>query len=152
VADDRILTLRPATTADARLLHEWRNDPQSRQAWRNSAFVPWQEHCAWLAAVLVSPHHFMRIAEAGGEPLGVVRADRQDGGWELSWTVAPQARAKGIGRAMLRQFVAALDGRLTAVIRKNNVASARIAAAAGFQQCGETPTAEFDLWVLPDRR
>jgi RimJ/RimL family protein N-acetyltransferase len=147
-----LLTLRPATTADARLLHEWRNDPKSRQASRNTAFVPWPEHCEWLAAVLVSPHHIMRIAEEDGKPLGMVRADRRDQGWELSWTVAPQARKKGIGHAMLQQFVAVLDGRLTAVIRKDNVASARIAAAAGFEQCGEAPTPEFDLWVLPGHR
>src|ERR1700730_16644986 len=49
------LILRPASMADAPLLHAWRNDPQTRRASRRSDVVPWAEHEAWLLRVLASP-------------------------------------------------------------------------------------------------
>ena len=88
--------MRPATKADARLLHEWRNDPEARRASRNMDWVPWEVHEAWLARMLESPACMIRIVEEGGRPAGVVRAERSGDHWELSWTVAPSARGRGI--------------------------------------------------------
>lgn len=133
--------------ADAPLLLAWRNDAAARQASRNADQVSWSEHEAWLTRMLASTDHLMRIAEADGMPVGVVRADRGDGSWELSWTVAPQARGRGFGSHMLRRFVQSLDGRLVAVIRKDNAASIKIAAAAGLKFEREAGDFGYELWT-----
>ncbi len=145
--DGSPLTLRPVTMADARLLHEWRNDPDTRRGSRQTEAIGWPQHEAWLAAALADTDRVLRIAEAGGEPLGVLRADRRTDGWELSWTVAPRARGRGIGTRMLSLFVAGLEGRLAAVVRKGNLASAKMAAAAGMRLQDDAPEDGFELWA-----
>lgn len=145
--EDRTFILRPATMDDARLLHAWRNDSETRKASRNSDPVSWREHEAWLSAAIASPDRLIRIVWDAHKPVGVVRADRSPEGWELSWTVAPEARGRGIGQRMLRQFAAGFDGRLTAIIRKDNIASAKIAVAAGFVCAGPADVRDFDSWV-----
>jgi RimJ/RimL family protein N-acetyltransferase len=132
---------------DAHLLHAWRNDPETRRASRQGGLVPWEDHLAWLSAVLASPDRVIRIAELAGEPVGVVRADRSADGWELSWTVAPEARSRGIGSNMLKLFAADLDGRLVAAIRHDNPASARIAAAAGLIRVASADDQDFEHWA-----
>lgn len=143
----RSVTLRPASAADSDLLLAWRNDPLTRRGSRHMGLVPLDEHNAWLTRVLQSPDQVIRIAEAGGEPVGVVRAARSGGEWELSWTVAPLARGRGVGASMLMVFVAGLAGRLTATIRKDNLASAKIAAAAGLKLAGDASDPDFGLWT-----
>jgi RimJ/RimL family protein N-acetyltransferase len=140
------LSLRPVTMADAQMLLDWRNDPLTRQNSRTSTLVSRTEHETWLARTLASADYIVRIAEASGEPVGVIRADRTAAGWELSWTVAPQARERGHGGRMLKRFAAGLDGRLTAVIGRNNSASARIAAKAGFVRATSAADQPFEAW------
>ena len=141
------LILRPVTMADAGLLYGWRNNPETRRNSRTRSVVPWSDHQAWLAAGIASSDWIIRIAEGNGEPVGVVRAERLSHGWELSWTVAPHARGRGIGSRMLRMFVVGLDGRLVAIIRCDNVASAEIAAAAGLMRIGSDERHEFERSV-----
>src|SRR5262249_32676624 len=144
---DYTLILRPVTIADAGLLHGWRNDPETRRNSRKGNVVQWSDHQAWLAAVLASSNWVIRIAEEEGNPVGVVRAERLSHGWELSWTVAPHARGRGIGRMMLRMFVGGLNGPLVAIIRRDNIASAEIAAAIGLICIGADEHEEFERWV-----
>jgi RimJ/RimL family protein N-acetyltransferase len=129
------------------MLLDWRNDAATRSNSRNSGLINFEQHNAWLSGILASADHIIRIAEAGGRPIGVVRADRIAGGWELSWAVAPQARGRGLGSRMLRSFTASLDGRLLATVRKDNFASARIAGTAGFKRISGSDDPDFDHWV-----
>lgn len=145
--NESVIALRPATAADSSMLLAWRNDFATRNNSRSDRSVNLHEHEAWLSRVLCSQAHVMRIAEIGGEPVGVVRADRAHNGWELSWTVAPGMRGRGISSRMLRAFTTSLDGALTAVIRKDNVASAKAAASAGLMRKDAPAGDDFELWV-----
>ncbi|MEZ5776597.1 MAG: GNAT family N-acetyltransferase [Hyphomicrobiaceae bacterium] len=125
------VTLRPAGLEDARLLLEWRNDPVTRSASHNGAPVGRAEHEAWLARSLADPGRRLYVAETAGEPVGTVRADRDGEAWELSWTVAPGARGRGLGTAMVVALARLLDGPVRAEVKAGNRSSARIAEAAG---------------------
>lgn len=141
------LVFRRARMDDAALLLAWRNDEATRQASIETGLVSLDEHVRWLAGSLASPDRNIQIAEADGQPVGVVRADRSADGWELSWTVNPGVRGRGVGRRMLRQIADTLDGRLTAVIRTGNVASASMATAAGFSRTKSTDGSDFESWL-----
>ena len=127
------LRLRPATAADAALLLAWRNDEATRQASHHTAAIEPESHARWLEALLRNPARRLFIAEEQGEPVGSVRADRDPDGacHELSWTVAPSARGRGIGAGMVRLLRAEVRGPVRAEVKPGNAASVRIAEAAG---------------------
>jgi len=133
--------------SDARLLYVWRNDPEAIRASVSTEPIGWAEHEAWLSKTLASTDHLIRVVEEEGTPVAAVRADRQPTGWKLSWMVAKEARGRRIGRRMLKLFVADLDGRLFALVRRDNIASAKIAAAAGLVRTDSEATGDFECWV-----
>ena len=125
------VTLRPATMDDAQILFDWRNDYETRANSLNTVPVPWEDHCRWLKASLENPRRDLIIAEVEGVPVGTVRIDRGVG-TEMSWTVSPARRVKGIGKAMVAK--ACPPGEVIAQIKAANLASQRIAEHAGFQK------------------
>ena len=127
------LHLRPATMDDAKMLFGWRNDPVTREASHNSDEVQWESHMEWLKKSLVSNTRILYIAEADGTPVGTMRADKENGEQEMSWTVAPEARGKGVGKQMVLQFVQEVlpGAKIVACIKHGNVASEKIAQALG---------------------
>jgi RimJ/RimL family protein N-acetyltransferase len=129
------LRLRPATAADAALLLEWRNDETTRHASHNTAAVTPEDHARWFDALLRNPSRRLFIAEDHGEPVGSVRADRDPDGacHELSWTVAPSARGRGVGVRMVQLLLAEVSGQVRAEVKPGNPASVRIAEAAGLR-------------------
>jgi len=117
---------RPVTLQDARLLFDWRNDGLTRAMSRSSEPVEWSEHLAWLTKRLdrLEPHLY--IAECEGRPIGTFRVDHD----EVSYTVAPDVRMRGMGTALLK-LARADFGVLRAEIFRRNEASIKAATAAG---------------------
>ncbi|MQW87734.1 GNAT family N-acetyltransferase [Sinorhizobium saheli] len=120
------MEFRRVTIEDARLLFEWRNDPETRRMSRDTSELTWDNHLAWLSRRLEQDDHGLYIAALDGSPVGTVRIDKD----EISYTVAPEHRCKGIGEAML---IAAknLFGPKIAEMKRNNIASAKVAERAG---------------------
>jgi len=127
------LTLRPATLLDSDLLLDWRNDAQTREASHNTAAVRTDEHVGWLSKTLEDPSRRLFVAEEAGCPVGTVRASLSDGVWELSWTVAPNARGRGLAKRMVAKLAQQISEPIRAEVKADNVASARIAEYAGME-------------------
>lgn len=145
--EDRLTPkLRPATVADTDLLLSWRNDPETRRQSKTSGEISRQDHVAWLDGVLADPDRRLLIAEADGGPVGSVRADRQAECWLLSWAVAPPARGKGYGKAIVAAMVDGLQGEIRAEVKSDNTASLRIAEAVGMTKIGEIDG--LTLWAV----
>ncbi len=129
---------RKATNADLERLLEWRNDPLTRQNSKNSEPVSRKTHEAWLRFSLENQDRRLFIAEVSGKPVGTVRLDRSADEWELSWTVAPATRGKGLGKEMVKEATKLVSGGMIAQVKEGNVASLRIAEYAGFTPVGKT--------------
>ncbi|WP_410587253.1 GNAT family N-acetyltransferase [Amycolatopsis sp. lyj-23] len=129
---------REATEADAELLLGWRNDPRTRQASRSTTVVALDEHLAWLRGVLADPGRLLLVVDHEDEPVGTVRFDRRDDhGWEVSITVAPGHRGRGLAGAVLAEGERAARDRLgvrvvLAAVHQDNAASARLFDGAGY--------------------
>ncbi|MEV6910274.1 GNAT family N-acetyltransferase [Amycolatopsis sp. NPDC051071] len=129
---------REATEADAALLLEWRNDPRTRQASRSTGVVALDEHSAWLRGVLESPERVLYVVELDGAPVGTVRFDCEDEGvWEISITLAPESRGRGLSGAVLaegeRAFIAGHEVLVVvAAVHRDNAASAALFDRAGY--------------------
>jgi L-amino acid N-acyltransferase YncA len=136
--------LRPATSADSELLWLWRNDPVTRAASRTSEPIAWADHTTWLAAVLAGSTRHLFIAEAGGEPVGVVRFDAlpvKASEFEISINVRPDARGSGAGRAILSAACADFAAehgaaQIHATVHQSNAASRRLFESCGFVLAG----------------
>ncbi|MEC5388052.1 GNAT family N-acetyltransferase [Uliginosibacterium sp. H3] len=126
------IRLRPATLQDAELLLAWRNDLQTRLASHGTHEIPLAEHWAWLDLVLADPARRLLIAELDDVPVGSIRVDTaSDDVAELSWTVAPSARGQGVGTRMLIAALSEVTGSVRAEVKIGNVASMKMAEAAG---------------------
>jgi len=123
--------LRGATIDDARLLYEWRNDPAARSASRNIVPLDFESHVRWLEGTLKNSLRELLIAEIDGTPVGTVRLDRSAEGTELSWTVAPGVRRKGIGKAIVALACRRAKPPIYAEMQEGNIASIKIAEFAG---------------------
>ncbi|MCU0701919.1 MAG: pseudaminic acid synthase [Myxococcaceae bacterium] len=131
------VVLRPATVPDSALLLTWRNDADTRAQSRSTGVVEQPAHEAWLAQTLANQQRRLFVAESGGAAVGQVRLDR--GGpatAEISFTVAPEARGRGLAAALLK----AAEGparewgvrTLLAEIRKANERSVKAFKRAGY--------------------
>jgi RimJ/RimL family protein N-acetyltransferase len=123
-----MMNIRPAQMSDAEALFRWRNDALTREMSHNQDPVEWDAHIAWLKARLARPEPNLYIAECDGLSIGTVRVD----GDEISYTIAPDARGRGLGLAML-QKAKEMFGQLRAEIYERNIASIKIAERAGMR-------------------
>lgn len=141
------VTLRLATANDEAVLLRWRNDPATVRGCISEAPVSSLTHKAWLANLLRDPSRRLYIACLDGAPAGTVRAEVLDGEvTELSWTVAPGMRGKGVGMAMVMTVIKFLNGTVVARIKDGNKASEKIALSAGFVKTGSETG--FSLWTI----
>lgn len=127
------MILREATMQDAELLFSWRNDHLTRMQSIQQDEVPWHGHLAWLEKSLQSESRKIYIAESEGIPVGTVRFDFGETCVEMSWTLAPEQRGRGLGSLLLKTGVQLIHGsQVIARIKSSNVASIRIAEKVGF--------------------
>ncbi len=141
--------LRPATADDAALLLDWANDPMTRWASSDRPPIEPAEHAAWLGRALAQTDTTrIWIGEQSKRPVGVIRFERRStGDTEVSITVAPEQRGRGLGTALLTSGLVAFrevsgPTRLTARIRSDHEASLALFAAAGFRPTGGDATTE----------
>ena len=125
------ITLRSATIQDAEMLYNWRNDPETRKASHSTSQVIKDEHIAWLTKTLSNAKRRLFVAEEDGTPVGTVRADLSEGVWELSWTVAPNARGRGVAKQMVTLLAQQISEPIRAKVKAGNIASAQIAGFSG---------------------
>lgn len=137
------LVLRRAERRDSEDLLAWRNDPVTRANSRNTGEIAREAHEAWLERALGDANRRIWIAESGDRKLGTVSATLSgEDSAEVSITVAPGMRGRGMGSAMLQAAVAETasqwPGRaIRAVVRPGNAASRRLFEGCGFVAVGE---------------
>lgn len=139
------VNFRPANRDDWERLFDWRNDPVTRASSRNTAPIKWEDHVRFCETNMASMSLLTSIAECDGEPVGVIRCDTMPA-IELSWTVAPGQRGKGIGAAMVTKAAETCGSKtLLAWIKPDNAPSRKVAEAAGFEYFGTRKNLE--LWI-----
>ncbi|WP_138442503.1 bifunctional UDP-2,4-diacetamido-2,4,6-trideoxy-beta-L-altropyranose hydrolase/GNAT family N-acetyltransferase [Sinomonas susongensis] len=145
------VAVRSATPSDAAQLFHWRNDPSVRSVSRSTGELQWDGHLAWLARSLERTDVVLLMAEADGAAAGTVRFDALGvHDWEVSITLAPSARGRGLARAVLRaaeeRFLRDHPEATTlhAVMRASNEPSHRLFLGAGYASAPEAPEGTDD--------
>jgi len=133
-------TARQAAISDASILFDWRNEAAVRSVSRNLAELDWGGHVSWLQKVLADPARELFVVEDSNEAIGTVRFDAtaaEPALWELSITVSPHSRGRGLGRAVLAAGEALMGtlhpgSRFFAEMLESNEASYRLFHSAGY--------------------
>ncbi|HWD07371.1 MAG TPA: GNAT family N-acetyltransferase [Amycolatopsis sp.] len=151
------LVAREAVEADAELLLAWRNDPRTRQASRSGEVIALADHLRWLRGVLASPERLLLVVSDGTAPVGTVRFDRcgEPGEWEVSITLAPESRGRGLSRAVLAAGEHMLFQRhevraILAAVHEDNAASAALFERSGYVE--SAPAEDGFRWLRKTRR
>jgi UDP-2,4-diacetamido-2,4,6-trideoxy-beta-L-altropyranose hydrolase len=97
----KTMEVRRATSADARMIYEWRTSPEVTGASRNPTSFSFEDHCDWLERVLRDPQRLLLIGMHNGHDAGVVRFDIDGYRAEVSIFLAPGTMGTGLGRALL---------------------------------------------------
>lgn len=149
------ISLHPAEAGDARLLFNWRNDPQTRAMSRTQDELDWLTHQAWVSRILADRQHMLLMARIKDQPAGMVRFDPRPekgaGHVEVSIALAPEMRGRALAAPLLaaaceRFRKAHRPAEIWATIRDDNAASQQAFAACGFeiQSCADGFT--FRVW------
>lgn len=143
------ILFRRASLEDKDILFTWRNNEETRAMSVNTAPVHYETHIKWLEKSLSNEDRMIFIAEIEAVPVGTVRFDRKSDGWEMSWTVAPEKRRQGIGKAMVKAAVEIgkkTPGKLYASMKHMNIASRVVAKYAGFVY--QSHKDELSFWLI----
>lgn len=127
--------LRQATIDDAPLLLFWRNDRETRKASHNTEVITPKEHKEWLKNTISNKEKQLYIYEELNTPVGTARIEiLGNNSCELSWTVAPEHRGRGVAKRMLENLMNVVECKqIFAEVKENNKASQRIAESIGMR-------------------
>ena len=146
----RAVVVRPADSGDIGDIFAWRNDPDTRRMFKSTAEVEWETHRAWFEVAISDPDRRLLIGEHEGQKIGIVRFDRvANSFWQISINLAPSARGRGLGTAMLEAAIASIvmrSGTLKAEVRCDNTVSRRM-----FERCGFHAEAELGDFIIYNR-
>jgi RimJ/RimL family protein N-acetyltransferase len=98
------LRLRRAGREDSALILRWRNSAGGRAASFTPGVISKRKHAAWMENKMEDPRcRLIMGVDAKGKPVAHVRLDQiTPGKREISITVAPSARGRGIGTLALK--------------------------------------------------
>lgn len=131
--------MRPAVFEDWQDLLDWRNDEQTRLNSVNDDIILEENHKNWLKSALNDENKLILIYECNNRPAGTVRIDYQMNVCELSWTVSPLFRGKGIGKEMVAASLEFVKmPKIRARVKQDNHSSKKIALHIGLSLAKET--------------
>jgi RimJ/RimL family protein N-acetyltransferase len=132
-----VIALRDATIDDAQRVYAWNCAPDVRAASGDQRPVAYADHLRWYQRRVQAGEFW--IVEEDGEPVGVVRIDRD----AISISLAPEARGRGIGQLAIAAACARRGEPIVATVRTTNAAS-----RACFEACGFSTVALRDAFVF----
>lgn len=149
------LQIRRAAASDCRLYFHWANDTETRKQAINQEPIPWENHVGWFEKKLLQKDAYLYIVEQEGTAVGQVRFDAEpeaEDTFVISYSLAPEARGKGLGEAVLQkalrqlQFDVEQPLTLTALVKEGNTASFRIFENLSFTSVGKTEVKKEGYW------
>jgi len=138
------MEIRGALPQDMMFLFELRNDPAVRGVSFNTDEIDLNTHSGWFAKKLRDANCLILIIEDGGKKIGQVRFDKDNNvqSAEVNIALTKEFRSRGYGSAALKMVCKhALEHfgviKIIAHIKKDNAASLKSFAKAGFRIAGD---------------
>lgn len=129
--------LRQVTENDRQLLFDWANDPDVRANAKNPKSITWDEHNIWFDNKLSDSGSYIYILEDLSENIGVVRFEKKEQFFLISYSIDKKYRGQGFGKLILTEGIKKLSAQfnnldLIGYVKNGNVASEKIFNGLGF--------------------
>ena len=153
-ADERTITLRPATMDDREMVFRWRNDPFVVGHGSSLREIEWEDHKSWFENTIFGGSRKMFIVIEQGNPIGQIRFDRQDLQAAVVSVYLLQAFAgRGLGVHAIRIgceeiFETWEINKVIACVRQDNLTARSAFLKTGFREAdaaGTCPSKHFSL-------
>ena len=127
--------LREITKSDWKVLLDWRNNKITRQNSFNTELVSINDHKEYINHTIANPNRKLFIFEYNEIPVGTIREDKLEGGgeFELSYTITPLYRGKGVGQIMMSLYLIEQKGTFLCEVKEVNIPSIKMIEKWGFK-------------------
>lgn len=128
------LSLRQANLSDAKILFDLRNHPKVREKSHNTDIIDFDTHQKWLDKIVLDASKVVYIAEKEGNFIGMVRFEKINDVYLMSWAISPKFQGQGFGKEVVRHAAKTMsDDAIRAEIKQDNLASIKIAEYIGMK-------------------
>ena len=134
------IKFREVTTADAELLHTWRNHPEVRSVSTKNTIIKFTDHYAWIQKIIKDKNRWLFVGEIGNIPIGCIRFDQTEKNkLSVSLYLDPSLNNLGLGQHLLNlgelEMKKILKGNLifTSEIMPSNILSQNLFKKCGYQ-------------------
>ena len=120
------LLVRKVVDSDKELIFNWINDSKSRENSINQREITWDEHCLWFEEKMKCLNTDIYIFSLN-EPIGMIRLDKKENRFKISYNVSPNYRGKGYGDRIISWVTNQKQySTLLADVKEENIASHKI--------------------------
>ncbi len=141
------LSYRLANKDDERLIFDWANDIDVREASFNTSPIKWENHINWFRKKISDNDTLFLIFLMETQPAGVVRIESTDKA-VIGISIDRKYRGKKLATSMLKEaciaFWISSDVPIYAYIKKNNIASIKTFEKAGFNYVKDIKLSNFE--------
>ncbi len=147
------ILIRRARETDAHDLWCWRNDQSTRRNSLTTKKISFSEHKAWFVKSLKSRFRKIYMATLNRIKIGTVRLDFPEKKIiEVSISIHPQYRNKGLGKQILHQIDSLIKKKYTdriqkSIIKLSNIASEKLFSTVGYTQIHVVPKLRYSIWI-----
>ncbi|TGK51933.1 N-acetyltransferase [Leptospira kanakyensis] len=134
------LSVRPATEDDCKLIFDWANEPEVRNASFYTEKIEWPKHVSWFLQKLNDPNSLILIFEVDGLNAGQIRFDRNGEYFEIDYSIDINYRGKGLGKSIVSLGISKINSqfkktiKILAKVKKGNSISAKVFRNLGFKE------------------
>ena len=125
---------------DKDILFKWSNLKSVRKNSLNDKKINYAEHIRWMNRYLNKDYKNFGKLVFVKKPIGLVRIDKKNKDYLISYLIAPKYRKKGYATKAVELFINDLKNvkKITAIVKNNNKASIKIFEKLNFKLVSKT--------------
>ena len=125
--------LRKFNLDESIFLNKLRNKKYVRENSINSKKIPLKKHHLWFRKFLINKKNKFYLIKYYKKNIGYIKIEHNKKKFFVSWAILDQFRGKGITARFLKKVTNNKKNKHVAIIKKNNLASMKVAEKSGFK-------------------